>query len=196
MNYSNKAVPRTQRGYSLVEIMAVFAMVAIVAAVAVPMMTTAIRESRLNSAHNFVTMEIRRARQAAVDFRRIHRLSVDAQGTITLARQEMPSRDWTVLKSESLPAGIVFATPTGAPGGDSSPDGLGDDAVSFGGGNVVFFRPDGSARDQIGEIVNGIVYVSSEAHPERGKAVTLLGSTGRVKAWVLAENEDGSVEWK
>ncbi|HSR49353.1 MAG TPA: hypothetical protein VLV83_00915 [Acidobacteriota bacterium] len=178
------------------EILSVFAMVALLAAVAVPMMNTAIRESRLNSAHDFVTMELRRARQAAVDFRRNHRLTVNADGSITLERQEMPSRDWTVVKTEFLPAGMTFAPPTGAPTGEASPDGLGGEAIDFGGANLVFFRPDGSARDQVGNIVNGIVYVSSETNPDRGKAVTLLGATGRIKPWDLVENADGGMEWK
>ncbi len=186
------------RGFSLAEVISVFAIVAVSAAVILPVVQPAVREMRLSEAADKVTMEIRRGRQGAVDFRRLHRVSFIGSGTIRLERQDLETSDWVPVHDTFLPQGVVFDVPQGAPTGDDSPDEMGtSQSVDFSGRNSVIFHPDGSARGNAGEIVSGIVYVRRADKPEHGRAVTLFGATGRVKPWRLIEDsEGGQAQWK
>jgi prepilin-type N-terminal cleavage/methylation domain-containing protein len=110
----------------------------------------------------------------------------------------------------NLPTDMQFATQTGFP--SPGPDG-------FGGGNVaeyfqtvstgatstcaivasgnpcLIFYPDGSARDDAGNYINGVVYMTRPtSNVYSSRAVDVYGTTGRVRGWRLY-NESGSNTW-
>jgi len=57
--------------------------------------------------------------------------------------------------------------------------------------NYVVFMPDGSARDNLGNFNSGVVYLNLPADLYTSRAVTVWGSTGRVRGWRL--NQIGAV---
>lgn len=192
---SNKR-PGSKAGYTMIEIMSVFAVVMVMSAVAFPVIQSTLRAQRLENAMDLVTLELRRARQEAVDRRRTHEVRLSTN-TIIMRRQDSPGI-WTQINEVYLPDGVVFAVPSGAPSGQATPDGLGASAaVDFNGSDTVFFQPDGSARDATGQLANGVVYVSRTDYTSKGSAVTLFGATGRIRPWHLYETtETAGVEWR
>ena len=179
-----------QSGFTIGELLIVVSIVAVMAAVSLPMIQPAVERLRLSTALDTVSMQLRRARQSSVDHRRIYRVSV-VDNAIRLDKRDP---GWQEVVTINLPRGIEFAVPSPSP--SKSPDNLGySSSVNFSGSNTVFFHPDGSARDAVGQFVNGAVYVRRSEHPEHGAAVTLFGATGRIKPWRL-EHDTSGAEWK
>jgi hypothetical protein len=96
----------------------------------------------------------------------------------------------------SLPSDMDFALPSTPPG--ISPDNMpasGKPAgpIDFGysaavggsGKKTMFFQADGTVlRDsEIGAVASGVVYVGRASDANSNRAVSILGSTGRVKGW-------------
>lgn len=167
----------------------VIAIVGLSAAVAIPIVQPALRHATVEAGLDVVSMNMRRARNSALDQRRVYRVAFQNNNVI-LSRQEVPSQAWTIIATTPLPRGVEFGIPEGSTS-LSPPDGMTTSScVDFNGSDQVWFMPDGSAVDIQGQVVNGIVYLSSTEHPDEGRAVTLFGSTGRVKSWHLHESED------
>ncbi len=185
-----------KRGFTVIEVVTVFALVAVLAVVAVPVIQPVLRQVRLDSGADVVTMELRRARQAAVDQRRVYRIFF-LNETVRLDRLEIEG-NWTRVSDIFLPQGVEFSVPDGgAMPAEQTPDGLGaSGSIDFNGNDWVLFQPDGSARDGIGRLANGIVYLTQTDDPSLGRAVTLFGATGRVRPWRLTEGEGEAMVWQ
>jgi hypothetical protein len=127
-------------------------------------------------------------------------------GTITVT-QDIPGAP--VLFTATLPPDVTFhiepgipTSPTTAP---TTPDGFGSGANTFdfdqvtgGGGNTIYFYPDGSAQDagpNGGNPDNGVVYLGIPGQLPTCRAVTLWGYTGRIRGWQLNEGAGGVWSW-
>jgi hypothetical protein len=53
---------------------------------------------------------------------------------------------------------------------------------------VIYFYPDGSAEDVIGNVNNGVVYVAMPGFVNTSRAITLWGATGRLRGWRINRN--------
>jgi hypothetical protein len=70
---------------------------------------------------------------------------------------------------------------TGLP---DTPDAFGrTKALDFGSSTFVRFTPDGTLTDQDGGVVNGTVYMAQAGATRSARAITVLGSTGRIRAY-------------
>ena len=101
-----------------------------------------------------------------------------------------------------LPNGIQFSNEPGIPNGTRTPDGFGTAvfAVDFdlargGGGNVIYFQPDGTAIDAAGNPNNGVVYIAKPGQTPSSRAITLFGATGRLKSWSLT-GQGANLKWQ
>ena len=56
------------------------------------------------------------------------------------------------------------------------------------------FLPDGSAHDLLGNLNNGILYLARNGDLYSSKAITVFGSTGRVRGWRLV-SQAGAATW-
>ena len=175
--------PDDRRGFSVIELLIVVAVVSIGAALAIPTITDTVEYYDAESAMQTVVSQLRLGRQQAVDLRRVTRVAFTEPGTITTARLE--SGDWQQVVSIDLPRGFQFRIEEGLPvGEDNTPDHLGaDSAVDFAGESTIFFRPDATATNSLGQITGGIVYLGKAGKLDTARAVTLFGSTARIKPW-------------
>lgn len=191
-----------QRGFSLLEIMAVISISLILAAVTDVAMQPALKQAHVNEAYNTTLMALRRTRDAAAADMRIYEVTFTGPvagvngGTITVT-QDIPGSP--VLFTATLPADVTFhiepgipSSPTTAP---TTPDGFGSGANTFdfdqitgGGGNTIYFYPDGSAQDagpNGGNPNNGVVYLGIPGQLPTCRAISLWGYTGRIRGWQL-----------
>jgi hypothetical protein len=155
--------------------------------------------------------ELRRAHERAIDERRIYRVTFVAPQTIQVDVGLVVAIGSTITGSSPafvaaqppmlLPATVQFLVIPGIPAtAATAPDGLGSGAkaidldVANGGGTQIYFQPDGRALDALNRLNDGVVYVAEPGNLYSSRAVSVFGSTGRVKSWFLA-NVGGAAGW-
>lgn len=171
---------RQQGGFSAVEL--TIAMVLLLVLVAITILSTrgAVASMRVNSALTHLSAELRTAREMAVSQRRDIQLTFTAPDQIQLTRLDQPSGTtvFPAVKLGDAGSQVEFTLFAGLP---DTPDGFGNaSAVSFGGSPTMIFRSDGSFVDSNNVPLNGSAFIGIPGHPATARAVTVLGTTGRV----------------
>ena len=152
---------------------------------------------RADAAMELLEAQLRQAREAAVDQRR--NIQITFQGTgevITVRQNENPSTDaattTTTLSDVILdPNQMTFTVFKTLP---DTPDGFGNStAVSFNCGVTplpctITFQGDGTVVDHTGAYINGTVFIGATGNTITARAVTILGSTGRIKGYRYKNN--------
>ena len=152
---------------------------------------SALEDNRLDVSYRRTLTQMRRARQAAVDGRRVHLLTFTAPRTIRIDRVEADA-SLTLVEELDLEDDIEFTIESGVPtDAAETPDrfGTADVTIDFNGGKPDFFQPDGSAFDAAGQLSNGVIYLARPGELDTSRAVTLYGATGRIKGWRLLEGD-------
>jgi prepilin-type N-terminal cleavage/methylation domain-containing protein len=200
---------RSAHGFSLLEMAITLALILVVAGISFISLQPPLKTARLDGAYNLTMMNLRQARQRAVDQRKTYIVTFVAPRTIEVSRQDgavppAPTPPPILLNTFVLPHDVAFNNEPGIPNtAAGSPDGLGsgtfaiDLSVDYGGGfNSVYFRPDGGAYDQLGRINNGVIYMNRPGELTTSRAVTVFGLTGQVHGWRLEKNKTtGVTSW-
>ena len=204
---------RVEQGFSMVEMVVVVSIILIVLAAALMNIMPLLKKSKADAAQELVLGEMRRAHERAIDERRIYRFTLVAPQTIQLDVGTPANLQARITGSAAafaqaqpplvLPQAFQFSAVPGIPvAAGAVPDGFGSGATAIdfdvdngGGQNQIFFQPDGRALDAQNRLNNGVVYIADPNQLLSSRAVSLYGSTGRVKAWSLLKNADGSVRW-
>jgi type II secretory pathway pseudopilin PulG len=204
---------RSSRGFSTLEIVVVLGIVIILSAAAILNIMPSLRKSKADAALEMVLGEMRRAHERAIDERRIYRFTFVAPQTIQLEVGTPANLQARITGSAAafaqaqpplvLPQTIQFLAAPGIPvAAGTVPDGFGTGATAIdfdvdngGGQTQIYFQPDGRALDAQNRINNGVVYLGEPNQLLSSRAVSLFGSTGRVKGWILVQNGNGSVRW-
>ena len=179
---------RTMRGFSFVELMIVVVIGLTVTGFALMTFRSAEQGAAVTSGFNSTLQTIRRAREEAVAERRTWVVAFTAPNTITLSKDgALPGG--ILVSTTTLPTNVAFTAIAGLP--NPGPDGFGTgiNPVDFGqpagGGTSIYFQPDGSAQDAVGNINNGVIYIAQPGLLPSSKAITLWGTTGRIRGWTL-----------
>jgi type II secretory pathway pseudopilin PulG len=196
---------RNETGFSLLEVVVVLGVVLVVSGAAVFNVAPALNTAKSNTGMELVLGELRRAHERAVDERRIYRVTFVAPQTIQVEVGQVANIAATVSGTTPaftqvqapliLPPGVQFAAVPGIPNTtQTTPDrfGTGNNAIDFdisngGGGTQVYFQPDGRALDGANRLNNGVIYIAQPNNLFSSRAVSVYGSTGRVKAWFLSK---------
>ena len=122
------------------------------------------------------------ARELAITQRRFMRLNFDTvRNHVQIIREEVPGPGVTVLSAVPFEGGIKFMLNAGVP---DTPDAFGRAAaVDFGGAAEIKFAPDGTLVNQSGANLNGSIFLASPNIKLSSRAVTVLGSTGRIRGY-------------
>jgi prepilin-type N-terminal cleavage/methylation domain-containing protein len=192
---------RRMRGFSMIELIIVISLILVVSAISAITIQPALREGRVTEAYNRTLMTIRKARDYSVAQRQIYFVTL-ANGVIV---NGVPSSQitvtqgstGTVINTVTLPTDITFDIEPGIPTSQTvaptTPDGFGvggtpidfDQGIVAGAKNVIYFYPDGSAADALGNVNNGVVYIARAGEIRSSRAITLWGATGRLRGWHL-----------
>jgi type IV fimbrial biogenesis protein FimT len=190
------APSRKAQGFSLLEMMIVVALILVVCGISVMSMQPVIRQQRVTNAYNTVLMTMRRAREAAIAERRVYTVTFNnaaVPNTVTMTQ----ASTGVVITTMTLPQDVTFRAEPGIPTGvGTTPDRFGngstaidfDQGVAGGAKNVIYFNPDGSAQDVNSNINNGVVYLARAGDLYSSRAITLWGTTGRLRGWRLFNN--------
>jgi Tfp pilus assembly protein FimT len=210
---------RGAAGFSLLELMIVLALFMVVAGIGFMALQPALKDARANHAYEDVLMQLRVARQRAITERKQYIVcfgvaapagALTPMGAPTAQSIQMFRWDAgtalsaaTQISTNVLPSDMQFQTVAGIPTNPANvPDGFGtgttaidfDQGIAAGNKNQVMFMPDGSAHDTNGSWNSGIIYVGRNTDIYSSRAVTLYGSTGRIRGWRLT-NTPGGPKW-
>lgn len=191
-----------KRGFSVIELMIVVAIILIVATAASLNISTVLKNARINTALENTVNQLRMARQGAIDQRCIYVVTFTAPRTIRM--QRIVNGLTSDVGTLDLPRDVEFRAETGIPNSPATtPDQFGigrfaiDFSVDFGGaGTQLYFQPDGSALDNLGRVNNGVVYIARPGELPSSRAVSVFGSTGRIRSWRLAFGAGGAARWQ
>jgi prepilin-type N-terminal cleavage/methylation domain-containing protein len=207
---------RESRGFSLIELMIVLAIFIVVGSMGFMALQPALKEARANQAFEDVLMQLRMARQRAITERKTYIVcfgiatpagALTPLGAPTIQSVQMFRWDAGTalsaaaqISANTLPSDINFQAVVGVPTNPALvPDGFGngstaidfDQGVALGLKNQVMFMPDGSAHDTSGSSNSGIIYVGRTNDLYSSRAVTLYGTTGRIRGWRLISTPGG-----
>jgi len=189
---------RGHRGISLIEMMIVVAIAMTIAGMIVVHLTPTLQTFRSNSAASQVTDVLRQAREYAITYRRYVQITFpnyNANGTtannqiaITVKNSLTPPYNQAdvLLTTVSLSGTVNFEVIKGIP---DSPDGFGNATpVNFAGTDGgpttgMFFQADGTFVNLAGNFINGSVFLGQNQTASTARAVTVLGTTGRIRAY-------------
>jgi prepilin-type N-terminal cleavage/methylation domain-containing protein len=196
-------ISKSQSGFSLTELLVTLAILMAGGAVAVMNISGAVRGSHVETAYQNTLDQLRFARQVAIDKRTVCRVDFTAPGTISVTQA---FTDGTPVQTETitLPLDVQYTIVAGMPTPPTpTPDNIGNgrvaidfDQVKSGGGTTIFFQPDGSALDSFGLVNDGVIYVARPGDLTGARAITLLGTTGRIRGWRLGPKPGGGVIWE
>jgi len=195
--------PRKQQGWSLLEMMAVISIIFILTTISVMSYQPMSKQQHVTDAYNSTLSTLRWARDQSAAQMRVYVVSFATPGTITVT-QNTPGGP--LLVTTTLPPDITFhvepGVPTSATVAPTTPDGFGTAAYAVdldqsngGGSSLIYFNPDGTAQDAAGNINNGVVYFGRVGELSSSRAITVWGSTSRLRGWRLYQ-PGGGVLWR
>jgi type II secretory pathway pseudopilin PulG len=197
-------VSHKARGFSLLEALAVVAIMLTALSISFVALQPALQASRATSAYNQCFMLLRRYRQQAIDERKRYIVTFIAPSTIQVSRADVAfpvAPVPVVITTQQLPVDINFQIVAGVPAANT-PDNFGNGAtaidfgqgIGLGGLNYVEFMPDGSSQDVNGNLNSGVVYVAITGNLYSSRAISVFGATGRVRGWQLV-SQAGNPTW-
>jgi prepilin-type N-terminal cleavage/methylation domain-containing protein len=171
----------TERGFSLVEVVTVVAITGVLIGMAVIQMEAARPSIRGDSGMRAVLGQIHMARERAITERRFMRIVFTPATLIEVVREEVPGPGTTTVSSTVLEGSVELRHLDDLP---DTPDHFhGTGAVNFGLAQVVKFTPDGQLVDENGNQVNGTIFLALPGEWRSARGITILGSTGRIRAY-------------
>jgi Tfp pilus assembly protein FimT len=187
----------------MIEMLIVISVSMIVTGVGTMTMLPIMRSIQASNAFNTTLGTLRYARQLAIGKRNVYMVTLDKTTvpnkiTITDTNPTSPG----VIETVTLPKSVSFDNEPGIPNSvTTSPDGFGAgaNAIDFaqapatGANNVIYFYPDGSARDISSNVNNGVVYIARSGDLMSSRAISLWGATGRLRGWYLTNS--GTLKW-
>jgi prepilin-type N-terminal cleavage/methylation domain-containing protein len=201
-----------EHGFSLVEMTVAVAIILVLIGTAVVNIVPSLRSSKSNAGMELVLGELRRAHERAIDERRIYRVTFVPPQTIQVDVGQVANIASTITGSApvfvqaqpplTLPTGLQFVVVGGIPTtAATTPDGFGTgaqaidfDIANGGAGTQIFFQPDGRSLDAANRLNDGVLYLAEPNNLSSSRAVSVFGSTGRVKAWTLMKT-GGAFGW-
>lgn len=179
---------QSNKGFSLLETMMTMAIFGTIAAMAAFQIGIARPGFKGDGAMRVVMAQLNTAREQAITQRRVMRVLFTTPNTVQIVRENFPSGT-TVMSPVLFEGGISYGLTTGLP---DSPDTFGKaSAIDFGTATLFRFTSEGTLVNQANQIINGTVFLTFPGQTRGARAVSIMGSTGRVRGYKW----DG-LQWK
>jgi Tfp pilus assembly protein FimT len=183
---------RSAAGFSLVEVMIVVGLGLVLTGMAVAQIGISRPGIKGDGGMRVILGQMNQARQTAIQQRRYVRVVFTTPNLMQVIREDTTSptvctTTCTVLSSAYLEGNVQFGLVSGE---IDTPDAFGINAAAFNSTPVAFgvaanvkFAPNGTLVNQDGALTNGTVFLAIPSAALSSRAVTVLGSTGRVRGY-------------
>jgi prepilin-type N-terminal cleavage/methylation domain-containing protein len=181
------------RGFSLLELLIVISIGLTMAGITFMAMKPLFNQNHVDQAYDTTLSVIRTYRNQSIIQSKRYIVFFSAPGTITVQYWGVGvpiSPAPVTVATYSLPTDIQFAVQAGFP--NPGPDNFGTGTIpvtinncALVGQSCLIFYPDGSAQDDLGNFNSGVVYLSRPADLYSSRAVSIFGTTGRIRGWRL-----------
>lgn len=176
---------RGNRGFTLVEMTLVIAIFMILAGMAIISINGALPQEQVTSGMNTAMGVIRQGRDTAIAERRNYALVFGPpllSNQLQLQRQEIGG-GITSLPVVTLPEPAQFGLDSTIT--TDTPDNFGtcSSGLCFGGSPTQQWLSNGTFVNSLGQPLNATVFVNIAGNPSTQRAFTILGTTGRIRAY-------------
>jgi type II secretory pathway pseudopilin PulG len=194
---------RKIRGFSLLEMMIVIGIGMTVAGISVMALMPMLNENHVDQAYDTALSVMRNYRNLAITQSNRYIITFTTPGTITvqLWGYAVPvSPPPVTVATYTLPPDVTFAVQSIFPAAAPDTFGTGVTAIDFdqgmglGSQNYIIFMPDGSSQDTLGNYNSGILYMTRANDAYRSRALTVWGTTGRIRGWRIYD-QSGVNTW-
>lgn len=179
-----------QSGFSIIELLVVISIILIITGIAITQLKPNLQTAKIDAAMRQVLETFRQAREYSIANRRYVQITFPANNQLQLIQLDTltPGAGGLnpVLDTVTLSPPLTFTLD----GMVDTPDGYGNSgAIEFEGINNgpvggMIFQSDGEFLDGATFLpINGTVYLGVTGQTSTARAVTVLGTTGRVRGW-------------
>jgi Tfp pilus assembly protein FimT len=171
---------RQPSGYSITELLFAVGLLMVLTSMAIVQINATRPALKGDGAMRVVLGQLTQARETAITQRRYVRVVLTAPNQVqTVSEDSLVSL--TTLTSALMEGGARFTLIDGLP---DTPDKFGNDsAIAFGTALNVKFTPEGALVNQDGSSVNGTAFLALPNQALSARAITILGSTGRIRGY-------------
>lgn len=189
-----------KHGFSLLELLVTISIGMTMAGVTFMALMPLFKQNNVDTAYDTTISVIRNYRNQSISQSRRYILTFTAPGTITVQYWGVAvpvSPPPVTVATVTLPPDIQFAVQAGFPAAAPDSFGAGGTAIDFdqgmglGSQNYIMFMPDGSSQDTLGNYNSGVVYLTRPGDMYSSRAISVFGTTGRVRGWRLY-NQSGN----
>jgi prepilin-type N-terminal cleavage/methylation domain-containing protein len=174
---------RSEAGFTLIEVMMVVMLIGIVMSMALFQIGYARPGIVADGGMRTVMAQLNLARDTAVAQRRLVDLEFDEVNHIKrVVRRDLP-QGTTVLATTPFEGGVRFGLPAGLNTDTPEKFGLDGPPIAFGAAQTIRFNTEGMLVDGSGNPLNGTVFLMIPENVGSARAVTVLGSVGRVRGY-------------
>ena len=168
---------RNEAGFSLAELLTIIAIGGVLTGITIIAFQSAATTIQGDANLRIVERQMKLARDIAVSQRRSVEVRFVPPNQMQVIRRDLPAGT-TVLHSAVLEHNTTFIRFPGVP---DTPDAFGGTAALNLGAGTVLFTSDGMFVDPAGTPVNATVYLGQPGNPLSQRAITVFGSTARVR---------------
>jgi prepilin-type N-terminal cleavage/methylation domain-containing protein len=187
-----------ERGMSLIELLLVMGIMGVVTSMSILLTGPVRSHARGDAAMRIVLAQMNQAREQAIAQRRYIRVTFDVALDQLIMVREDTAAATTTLSTIGFEGGAKLQPVASIPALDT-PDAFGKtqspmfrsvngtfqslSSSNVAGTQLAKFAPDGTFVDWNGRVTNGTVFIGVANAPTASRAVTVLGSTGRIRAF-------------
>jgi Tfp pilus assembly protein FimT len=169
-----------EAGFSLAELLTIIALIGVLFGITIIAFQAAATTIQGDSNLRIVERQMKLARDTSVAQRRAVEVQFVPPNQMLVIRRDLPNGT-TLLQSAVLENNTTFIRFPGVP---DTPDAFGGTgAINLGGATVVMFTADGMFVDGAGTPVNATIYIGQAGKPVTQRAITVFGSTARVRTF-------------
>jgi prepilin-type N-terminal cleavage/methylation domain-containing protein len=175
---------RSERGFTLIEVMGTVMLIGLLTSMALFQIGTARPGMVADGAMRTAMGQLNLARETAVAQRRYIEIVCDQDKHVLrlFIKNLPPATGSTLLAETAFEGGVRFGLPDALP--EDTPDKFGKESpVAFGSAQTIAFNSDGVLVDGAGNPLNGTMFVMIPDVTGSLRAVTVLGSVGRVRGY-------------